>query len=260
MKFLIFGLAISLATIVSANYLKEKPAFLESCYLKDPNFRSCYANEFQSVFREWKNGIPGSKAIGKLDPIHVKRVKLSQSGGGSVNLHADMTNVVIKGASKVVVQDASLSKDITAKMRVLIPKLRFESDYKLDGRVLALVLNGHGKMHFEAENLLMTITVSNKLRDQDGLVFCDVEDVKVDVKDIKNFHIYMENLFNGQKSLEESINALVNQNWRDYFEVMRDPIQQTIQTVLVDRFRKIFKYVPSTYFVADIPTAADYNG
>lgn len=106
----------------------------------------------------------------------------------------------------------------------------------------------------------MDVKVINKLRDQDGLVFCDVENVKIEIKEIGNFRINMENLFNGQKALEDSTNALFNQNWREFYDVLRPPIEQTLQVILLDRFRKIFKYVPSTFFVADLPTAADFYG
>lgn len=40
-------------------------------------------------------------------------------------------------------------KNLVSKIKLFLPKLRFDSDYKLNGRILNLALNGNGKSMME---------------------------------------------------------------------------------------------------------------
>lgn len=81
--------------------------------------------------------------------------------------------------------------------------------------------------------------------------FADVQSVKVNFREIKQFRIKLENLFGGNKDLEDTAHILFNENWRDFFEVLRPAVEQTVGGVLLDRFKKTFVYVPATYLIKD---------
>ncbi|XP_075169603.1 uncharacterized protein LOC142241692 [Haematobia irritans] len=98
----------------------------------------------------------------------------------------------------------------------------------------------------------MDIAIRTKIRREHDHLFTDVEKLRVDVREIGGFQMHLDNIFNGQQVLEESANALINNNWRELYEVLKPSITATVQTIMSDRFKKIFAFVPATYFIEDL--------
>ncbi|XP_037944609.1 uncharacterized protein LOC119677369 [Teleopsis dalmanni] len=90
----------------AAQYLSDKPDFLKPCNYEDKSFSKCFANNFQVLFKDWKDGVPGLKTVGKLDPIIVKRIKIVQDPSSGIALNAILDNVEIRGASDAIVEEA----------------------------------------------------------------------------------------------------------------------------------------------------------
>ncbi|KAH8383772.1 hypothetical protein KR009_010408 [Drosophila setifemur] len=243
-------LVLFIANTVAAKYLVEKPDFLTPCILNDPGFNGCLTANFQTFFRQWKDGIPGNNAVGSFDPLYIKRVKFSQDNNRAIAINADLKEVYVAGAGQAVVKESSY-KNYVAKALILIPKLRFNFDYKVKGHVVALNLNGHGPGYFEAENALIYLELAVKPRTTAEGVFAEVQSVKVAFREIKQFRIKLENLFGGNKDLEDTAHTLFNENWRDFYEVLRPAVEQTVEGVLLDRFKKTFNFVPATYLIKD---------
>ncbi|XP_037811844.1 circadian clock-controlled protein daywake-like [Lucilia sericata] len=253
--------AVAVSTVNAAKFLSNKPDFLIPCRLQDPDFGKCFSKNFQVIFREWKSGIPGYKAAGSFDPIYVKRILFSQDPKNPVALNVDLSNVVVTGASNMIVQEISFdAKTLVLHAKLLVPKLQFAFDYKINGQILNLVLKSHGKGFFKIENLGMILNVQLKLRDEHGFTFGDVEKLHMDVTNIGGVHTQFDNLFNGQKDIEDSTNTLINENWRDFYEILRPAVTEAVQEIMKDRLKKSLGYVPLNYFIEDIPTAAVHYG
>ncbi|XP_026839831.1 circadian clock-controlled protein [Drosophila erecta] len=250
-KFLII-LSVLLSAVEGARYLAEQPDFLTSCVVGDANFNVCLTKNFQSFFRQWKDGIPGYNAVGSFDPLYIKRVKFAQDASRSIAINADLKEVYVAGAGQALVLESSWDPNhYVAKVLISVPKLRFNFDYKVKGHVVALNLNGHGKGYFESENALIFLELAVKpVATSDGS-FADVQSVKVSFREIQQFRIQLENLFGGNKDLEDTAHTLFNENWRAFYEVLRPAVEQTVGGVLLDRFKKTFAYVPATYLIKD---------
>ncbi|XP_052834760.1 circadian clock-controlled protein daywake [Drosophila gunungcola] len=241
-----------LATSVAAKYLAEKPDFLTPCVVGDAGFNKCLTSNFQTFFRQWKDGIPGNNAVGSFDPLYIKRVKFAQDASRAIAINADLKEVYVAGAGQAVVLEASWDPNhYVAKALITVPKLRFNFEYKVKGHVVALNLNGHGNGYFEAENALIYLELAVKPQATAEGSFANVQSVKVNFREIKQFRIKLENLFGGNKDLEDTANTLFNENWRDFYEVLRPAVEQTVSGVLLDRFKKTFAYVPATYLIKD---------
>lgn len=61
------------------------------------------------------------------------------------------------------------------------------------------------------------------------------------------------NLFNGNKDLEDSTNIFLNQNWRISAEALQPVISKTIEDILLDIMQKVFAIMPADYFVKNLP-------
>ncbi|XP_037811850.1 protein takeout-like [Lucilia sericata] len=252
---------VVIQTARAAKFLPNKPDFIVPCYLQDPQFNKCYAKNFEGIYREWKDGLPGLKEAGSYDPLYVKRVVIAQDANNPVALNAELINLVITGVSQMQVQDASFNpKSLKSTLKLFVPKLRFDSDYKLKGRILNLALNGNGKSLIEIDNFVLILNIQLKLRDEHGLTFTDIDKLHLDIKDVGGFHVHFDNLFNGQKDLEDTTNAVFNDNWRDFYEVLRPAIREAVEFIMKDRLSKAYSYVPGNYFIADVPSAAQHSG
>ncbi|SPP80559.1 uncharacterized protein LOC117583730 [Drosophila guanche] len=250
-KFLII-LVVLTANAEGSKYLAQKPDFLTPCVVGDPSLNTCLAKNLQILFHQWKDGIPGYNALGSLDPLYIKRVKFSQDASQAIAINADLQNVYVTGGSQAVVKEANYDPEhYVIKALIYVPKLRFQFDYKLKGHVVALNLNGHGSGYFEAEKALLYMEMAGRPRVTPEGGFAEVDRVKISFREIKQFHIQLDNLFGGNKPLEDSAHTLFNENWREFYEVLRPAAEQTVQGVLLDRMKKTFAYVPASYFIKD---------
>ncbi|XP_075158067.1 uncharacterized protein LOC142231337 [Haematobia irritans] len=250
---LFVGIVVTLTTAVGDKYLAEKPDFFTPCKLQDPAFNRCFAKNFEAPFSYWNDGLPGLKTLGPLDPFYIKRVAIAEDGNGPAAINIGLTNLEMTGLKHTVIEDASFNpaKSVT-KVQVYVPKVNINADYSVKGRVLTLPLDGNGKARIVIKKLKIDVAIRLKGRKEDGFFFTDIDKIRMDINDVGGFQLDLDNLFNGQKVLEETANRLFNDNWRDLYEVMKPSISATVEKILDDRFRKIFSYVPANYFIENI--------
>uniref|UniRef100_A0A034WL18 Protein takeout n=1 Tax=Bactrocera dorsalis TaxID=27457 RepID=A0A034WL18_BACDO len=235
-------------------YLREKPSFLQPCHLHDSDNGKCLANVFENFFTEWRHGVPGLKGLSPIEPFHVKRVRLSQQTENLADIKAELTNVVAHGMSGTrVLKTAVNDKDYTIEFKLKTPSVHVEGDYQVNGRILILNLDSVGKMSSTVENLEYRISCKANLKQVDGQYFFDLTSASSRIDKLGNFKIHFTNLFHGNKDLEESAHDLFNNNWREIFEIMRPAFAQTINTIILNRYKKILSFVPANYFLDDLP-------
>uniref|UniRef100_A0A1I8N7S0 Hemolymph juvenile hormone binding protein (JHBP) n=1 Tax=Musca domestica TaxID=7370 RepID=A0A1I8N7S0_MUSDO len=238
-------------SLVAEKYLTKKPDFINPCKQTDPSFSQCFAKSFQAIYSEYKDGIPGLKNFGSIDPLSVKRVKIAEDGNGPVAINIEFNNMDVIGFSKTTIKDARFDQSkLTIKIKIYVPKIIIKSDYSMKGRILTLPLNGNGKSHLEMENMELDTICKLKRREEDGVKFADVDKVLMNIK-VSGFHVQLDNLFNGQEVLEQTANNLFNDNWSELFEALRPSITETIRSVTEDRFKKVFAFLPVKYFIED---------
>ncbi|XP_059217610.1 protein takeout-like, partial [Stomoxys calcitrans] len=201
----------------------------------------------------WNFGIPGLPSLGPFDPLKVKRVVIAEDGNGPVSVNMVFTNMVLTGLTGAVLDDVNLNPTKSVmKLQIKLPKVNVKSEYDVKGRVLSLPLIGSGKALVDIGNLKAELALRYKLREEGGLTFADIEKIRVDFKDAAEFRLTLDNPQSEQTVLEEATNSAVNENWREYFEVMRPSITETVESIMGDRLQKMFSYIPATYFIEDI--------
>ncbi|XP_073814730.1 uncharacterized protein [Musca autumnalis] len=249
------------AVVVNGKTLTAKPDFLTQCQPDDVEFNRCLGRNFQAFFTEWKDGLLSPKYIGDLDPIFVKRIDVEQDLRHPVSMNANLHNLEVKGLKDIRVEHVSFdTNELFAKVTLVVPKLNIHSDYTIRGRILSLALNGNGKAFIRAEHLEIKLLIRFNLRDEDGLTFMDIDKLHVEIKEVGGFGIRLDNLFHGQHVLEESAHVVFNENWHEFYEILRPAIKSAIETIITERLGKIFANVPATFIISELPSAADYYG
>ncbi|XP_061397268.1 circadian clock-controlled protein daywake-like [Musca vetustissima] len=252
---------ILVVAVVNGKTLTTKPDFLTQCQPNDSEFNRCLVRNFQAFFTEWKEGLLSPKYVGDLDPLFVKRIIMEQDLRHPVSMNANLHNLEVKGLRDLRVENVSFDlNELFAKATLVVPKLNIHSDYTITGRILSLALNGNGKAFIRAEHLEVKLLIRFKLRDEDGLTFMDVDKLHAEIKEVGGFGIRLDNLFHGQKVLEESAHDVFNENWHEFYEILRPAIKSAVETILTERLSKIFANVPATFIIGELPAAADYYG
>ncbi|XP_061395587.1 circadian clock-controlled protein daywake-like [Musca vetustissima] len=239
--------------VAASKFLEEKPDFITPCKSANSDFKQCVVKNFQAFFVEFKDGVPGLKSVGPVDPFHIKRISLTENTSSIISINIGFTKVELRGLRNTIVDDADFDQTkLVTKMTLSVPELIMTSDYQMKGRILALALDGSGKAENKFKNLKFNLICKLKLREENGFKFTDLDKLRVEVADVGLYQSHWENLFNGQKDLEDSANAVFNDNWKELFTAFRPSFTATVQKVLEDRFKKIFAYIPASYYFGDL--------
>lgn len=236
----------------TADYMMTKPDNLRTCQIFDSDFVSCSTESVQQLFNLVLSGIDDLNNLPTLDPMKIKKIQILQ-GNGPVNINASLVKVTIRGFERVQVLESRVSpKDFSWNTKFILPKMRLDGIYDLNGRILIIPLRGHGKIWMEATNMNMTLKTQTKLYEKDGHIFYNVTGIKVNYE-LSGLKLNLENLFDGIKALEESTNQYLNENWRPASDALKPIVAQTIEEILLEILQKIFHFIPADYLISDIP-------
>ncbi|KAH8417806.1 hypothetical protein KR222_006229, partial [Zaprionus bogoriensis] len=224
---------------------------LKPCPLKSSSSGACLAEMLTIMFQQWRNGLPGLRSVGSLDPFRVGKLRIAQRVPPNLDVQVALRNMSTYGLSQIkILNSTTLHKagQYSLGFHMLAPKLNLTSNYKLKGHVLLLNLNSVGVLKSGLDNLELYVAVKMQPHiGADGLTFMNVSAIKTDIARIDRIRVNLSNLFGGNQELERSANELFNENWRVLFDVLRPVMTQTFDMVVMDRFTKIFNYVPAKF-------------
>ncbi|XP_075162530.1 protein takeout-like [Haematobia irritans] len=177
-------------------------------------------------------------------------MSIQHGGDGPIAVNVELQNADIFGISKATfTDDGSDLSTLSLKYKMVIPTFKVLCEYKVKGRVLQLPLNANGKATLTLDKALATFTIRAKKRKEGNEIFGVLENLVMELDDADKFQIHLENLFNGDKGLEDSVHAFLNGNWRSFFGIVRPGINEAVAVIMKDYFIKIFNYVPFSYLI-----------
>ncbi|KAK9754941.1 Calponin family repeat [Popillia japonica] len=224
--------------------------YVTTCQIKKPDFVNCSTNAVQKLFDEIPSGIP-EIGLDPLDPLKVPIIKILQ-GAGPVNVNASLTDVTVLGFGNTHIRLNNVdSKTYDFYTELSLPRLRIDGNYKLLGRILVIPLKGAGTCWFDAKNLDITVRNIVNLEEHDGFHFFRIVGIKVNFS-IGGLSLYMSNLFDGIKALEESTNRYLNENWQVLADSLNPILSKTIESIMFDILRKVFDNIPADFFISDL--------
>ncbi|EDW14527.1 circadian clock-controlled protein daywake [Drosophila mojavensis] len=259
------GLVCFFVTVVyvkGMEYYTEKPSYIESCRIKEPDFTNCSTRSIQAFLNEVIKGIPEiEESFGPIDPMKQDQLTFTQTNSDVSSISANLSDLVIRGFGKTIVKESKVSKkDFSWLAKIYIPRLRLDGKYQMIGSVLIIPLHGNGNIFIEIDDLDILLNAKTRLYEKGGYTFYNVTDVSVKLK-VGHVRTYLGNLFNGHsKEVEQSTNEFFNENWRSFFETFRPLISETLQSTLFDLLKKMFSLMPANFFVEDIPNSLQLYG
>ncbi|XP_013108603.1 circadian clock-controlled protein daywake [Stomoxys calcitrans] len=254
--FILLHLLIFIQSSMCFEYFKEKPSYIETCKINQPGFTKCSTRSIQAFLVEIFNGkVPEVNAVvGQLEPMKLDKINFKQDDNEAATIRATLSDLMVTGLSKIQVKESRVSKKNSGWLtKLFFPNFKIEGQYKMDGRILLLPLNGEGHMFIEIDSMNITMRTKTHVIEKDGFLFNNVTDVQVEV-DAKKMSSQFDNLFGGHnKEIERSTNESFNKNWRDFFEALRPLITETVANIMFQLIPKIFLMYPATFFIEDLP-------
>ncbi|XP_069702793.1 protein takeout-like [Periplaneta americana] len=238
------AILLALVVIVTHGQAAKLPESFPLCKRKDPNLDNCLRNAIEKSIRELKPGLPSLQML-PLDPLDITQITIRDGINRPVNIKLDLNNAVAKGLSGVNIFTVRADIDKgTISADGVLPFATLESDYEMDGRFLVLPIKGKGKSKLTFTGMNATINLESKIETKNGKGYWNVDKLVLVIKEMDNFQINFENLFNGDKALGDNTNKILNENWRDFWKELKPAFEETFGQVFLHLSRLIFSKVP----------------
>lgn len=124
-----------------------------------------------------------------------------------------------------------------------MPIVTLQGDYKINGRVLVLPIQGNGKSTLTFENVDINFKYKPKVIVKNGKEYIQTDKFKLDF-DTAKFSLHFSNLFNGDKALGDNMNTFLNDNWRDILNELKPSITSALEQIFEAIVNRIFAKVP----------------
>lgn len=116
-----------------------------------------------------------------------------------------------------------------ADIRLSMPRCEFIGSYLVEGKILLLPITGNGPFNLTAYGLNLRIHLYGDFVDHKNKTYIVLKDFKADIT-MDKFTVWLENLFNGNKLLGDTMNNLLNENWSE--------LNKELSPAFVDAFGK----------------------
>lgn len=214
---------------------------IEKCPSGDSKCIEKVANE---IFKESPSGVKELN-LGVLDPLAVSDVEVKTSGNSPISLEIKLRDLKLYGFTGATVTEVNGFNNDMSGVSSMIIKSKVNSlvgNYEMNGKFLVLPITGKGPCNITLVNPTFTASFKGEPDIIDGKTFLKIKDfkLKMEVKQVINNY---ENLFN-DKILSDNMNALLNENWKDFHNAASPPVVKSIGKDIKNVLSKMFETKP----------------
>lgn len=218
---------------------------VEKCPYEDTKCVEKVANE---IFSNKLSGI-NEINLAPLDPLKVSDCVVKTNEKSPINLEIRFSNLMLHGfkgttASKI----KGFKKDITGVFSMILKnKVNYLiGNYEMKGKFLVLPIFGKGPCNITLVEPTFTASFKAEPNDKDGKQYLKIKEfkLKMDVKKVINNY---ENLFN-DKTLSDNMNAIMNQNWKEFHDQASGPVVKSIGNDIKKMIARVFETKPYEEF------------
>ncbi|KAI4499870.1 hypothetical protein M0802_005126 [Mischocyttarus mexicanus] len=239
-----FILFLTLVYCILGEKVPELPSFFKICHRNDPQLNKCMKENIEIFRPQLNKGIPELN-IPPYNPFYINRIDFNQTSG-SISLNSTFTDVKIFNAFNSDVKYFKYEVDKNRlKVKQNIPHIEMISEYYLNGKIMMLALSGVGLASINITDIDYTLKIDFEPyhEPKTNQEYFRVNDLQVDFN-IRNAKIHLNNLFNGDKLLEETINIFLNNNWRLILDEFKPALVRNISEIIINIIDKIFTIYP----------------
>ncbi|RZC41312.1 JHBP domain containing protein [Asbolus verrucosus] len=217
-------------------------ANFHKCNRQQPDWKECAFNAAQHGLTQL-NRAYDELNIPSLNPYEVKEVSVAAGSGRSFAVNQHYRNCKVYGLNNANVTTFQFDfEKKTMNLNGLFPEVSIACDYELDGKILVLPVQGKGRSEITFKNgwaaILLSFEEAKKKR-RTYLKFTSNEFVMK--PELVTFHY--DNLFNGDKTLTDNTNKVLNENWEAVFEDSKDDFAGIVEKIFLELINNFFSNV-----------------
>ncbi|XP_026754230.1 circadian clock-controlled protein daywake-like [Galleria mellonella] len=223
------------SVIISANCALAP--FITPCHTQND---TCTLAAAQAALPYVAAGLP-ELGVKPLDPLHIPVIKSDQGG-----LTLTFTDTVITGLKNCKID--GIRHDITKPKQSVVIRCSINQagNYKLNGRLIVLPVEGEGKYNIDIRDIVIKVTSEmSMVPGEDGKLHWHVNKWKHAYQVKTGAHFQFDNLFNGNKVLAEPVEMFMNTNWSDVMQEVAPPVVYSIVAAVMDTLEALYKIVPA---------------
>ncbi|XP_069685817.1 protein takeout-like [Periplaneta americana] len=222
---------------------KKLPPSFKTCPRDAPNLDECTRAAVEDALTKTLYKGDPSLGILPLDPLAITTLAIGR-GTGSVNIDITFNNLKVYGLKNLSVAKFHHNvEEYTITAEAIVPDLRLEGDYDMEGKILLLPVTGKGKSTISFSDLKAVVKLVGEPFTKNNQKF-----IKITVFDVQMFpkkmQMHFDNLFNGDQALGKTMNKLLNDNWEIVMADMRPGIEAALEQVFTTISNQIYTNVP----------------
>ncbi|KAJ9577458.1 hypothetical protein L9F63_005959 [Diploptera punctata] len=217
-------------------------SYFNICHKTEPEFTKCVLDTLQELKPKLIKGIPELDIV-PIDPMHIPRMEINQAQG-PLQFKSAYSNITVYGLGDTKIHSFSMDiENLILYTNASVPFMRFQCNYELEGKVLLLPVKGNGDAEFNFTDVFVSGAMKGKLEKRNGEDYLLVNDINFDTE-MKNSHVQLNNLFNGDKVLGEATNKVFNENWREIFVTYKHIVEEAVGELSKNLANKVFIKFP----------------
>ncbi|KAF9422607.1 hypothetical protein HW555_001811 [Spodoptera exigua] len=192
------------------------------CDLHDSD---CVTKVSKVIFPEFVNGIPG---VEPSDPLRQELIVADLP-----TIKYTIKNGALSGFKKCGVELIRFSKDLTYEYNIKCPLVTIEGEYEIKGNIGKNYIEGKGTFKADHYDYHFLLHGNYEIMKRDGKTYVRFTTHTLNL-DVKGKVVYnLRNLFNGDKQKSDAAHKMMNENWRE--------VDQTLRQPAMEAFIKVFK-------------------
>jgi hypothetical protein len=237
---------LSLAAVASAGKFGDS---LKQCDVSNKDaLNRCLFQIVEDLRPLMPTGIPDVN-VPVLDPMFISSINLNQ-GEGPVSIKSTFSQIQVRGLSKFTTNSVTADPDaMTMRLKMQIPELRITGQYQTSGRVFVLPVEGSGTFW----NVLANVTVDSLsnlvIKGSAPNEILQVSNQKIDLT-VGKMRMRLNNLFNGDAVLGETINTFLNENSQEVFAEVKPEMSKQVGELVIKVMNDALAALPADKFLS----------
>ncbi|XP_035732677.1 protein takeout-like [Vespa mandarinia] len=238
MKIIIVHFLFIVATTTASNL----PSSFKICNRFDSQYSECLSNSITDAIVSMANGLK-SFNVSPFEPLKINNITINTSES---SLQQEYNDIQIHGMTKdLQINNVQLNwTTLTIEMDSYNPILTLFGDYKINGKITIIQINGSGKYNITVLDMEMHHSIQfEEFVQEDNEIYLGVTKYNIKLHPKKIIYEF-NNLFNGDSILGKQVNKFMNENSLVVFEEFQIPLEKICSTMLKNTCNNIFMHLP----------------
>ncbi|KAK4877780.1 hypothetical protein RN001_010286 [Aquatica leii] len=214
------------------------------CKLNPKELPECFAKAVEDTLKILKNPVP-ELGLPSIDPIEVESLQF-QGGSGNIVLNQNLKNVKIFNMPSTKVTKAEINiegYEFNNVLHTFVPEMKFTANCELIGKILLLPIRGNGNLDLNIYNLTAVISMRGGQVEKKKITYLKIDNTTCALTPglVK---IRFDNLFNGEKTLGDNMNKVLNDNWKEVFSEFKAAYEEVLAQYVHNLAGQVFNKVP----------------